>query len=223
MIITGRKIDKIIKDAMLMYQAEAVKEFASYPDTPVEFSQEYKQNMQNMLAGYRGKIVRTDRRKRIAKLAVAIGLAFMMLTAFAARERIIEFFIKIFEDRTQLSTETGDYDEITTVYAPNFLPIGYVSESKLNSKNSYMEVWANQSLKIRYTQRCSNNNDILTDDEHGNYLETIIDGIKIYYFEKNDRKVVVWNFEGYNFKLNCPSDLDWETITQIIKSIEPVN
>lgn len=219
--MTGRKIDKIIKDAMIMYQAEAVKEFASYPDTPVEFSQEYKNNMQKMLAGHRRKIVRIDRRRRIAKLAVTIVLAFMMLTAFAARERIIEFFIQIFEDRTQLSTETGVYEEITTVYEPKFLPIGYMSENKLNSKNSYMEVWANQSLKIRYTQRCSQNNYIFVDDEYGDYISKIVDNLSVYYLERNENQTIIWNFDGYNFQLDCPSELDWETITQIITSIAP--
>ena len=219
--MTGRKIDKIIKDAMLMYQAEAVKEFASYPDTPVEFSQEYKNNMQNMLAGHRRKIVRIDRRRRIARLAVTIVLAFMMLTAFVARERIIEFFIQIFEDRTFLSTNSAEDDGIKLKYTLTLVPDGYTIESNTTTYNLYAELWENQNKQIGFTQRNAQNNYIFVDDDQGKYSEIMIDDLKAYYLEKNERKIVVWNFEGYNFKLNCPSDLDWETITQIITSIAP--
>lgn len=219
--MTGRKIDKIIKDAMLMYQAEAVKEFASYPDTPVEFSQEYKNNMQKMLAGHRRKIVRIDKRRRIARVAVTIVLAFMTLTAFVAREQIIEFFIQIFEDRTFLSTNSAEDDGIKLKYTLTLVPDGYNIESNTTTYNLYAELWTNQNKQIRFTQRSSQNNDIFIDDDQGNYSEIMIEGLKAYYLEKNERKIVVWNFEGYNFKLNCPSELDWETITQMITSIAP--
>ena len=49
-MMTSRKIDKIMKNVMLMYQAEAVKEFASYSDTPVEFSPEFENNIKMLSA-----------------------------------------------------------------------------------------------------------------------------------------------------------------------------
>lgn len=220
-MMTSRKVDKIIKNAMLMYEAEAVEEFDSYPDTPVEFSPEFENNMRLLLAENRRKIVRIDRRKRITKLVVAITIAFMMLTAFAAREKIIEFFVEIFEDRTFFSTETNGSEFIEVQYIPQIMPDGYVLQGKIELPKLYSEIWIWKNEIIDYSQRSSKSNDIFIDDEYGTCLEKTVEDFSVYYLEKNNRQLIIWNYDGYNFKLNCPSELDWETITQIITSIAP--
>lgn len=222
-MITKRKIDRIIKEAVLQYQLEEIREFELCPDTPVEFSQEFEDNMAKLLAGCRQEKIYVAKRKRTVALVAALLIASMMLTAFAARKYIIEFFVNIFEDRTLLSTDSVEADGINTVYKFKWIAQGFTLESEIESKNSYAEVWKNDFLRIKYFQRCSQNNDIIVDDEHGAYLERPIDDISVYYLLRNERQIIVWNYDGYNFQLDCPSELDWETITQMIKSIEPVN
>lgn len=222
-MITKRKIDRIIKEAVLQCQLEEIREFELCPDTPVEFSQEFEDNMAKLLAGCRQEKIYVAKRKRTVALVAALLIASMMLTAFAARKYIIEFFVNIFEDRTLLSTDSVEADGINTVYKFKWIAQGFTLESEIESQNSYAEVWKNDFLRIKYFQRCSQNNDIMVDDEHGAYLERPIDDISVYYLLRNERQIIVWNYDGYNFQLDCPSDLDWETITQMIKSIEPVN
>jgi len=221
-MMTSRKIDKIMKNVMLMYQAEAVKEFASYPDTPVEFSPEFENNMRMLSEGSRRKIIRVNRRRRIAKVAIALTTAFTMLTAFVARDKIIDFFVRVFEDRTALSTQTDESDIINTIYVIKYIPKEYVLESKVESKKSYFAQWKSGDKLIKYFQMCSKSNDILVDDNNGDaYSCKEVNGITVYHLDRKDRQVVVWDYDGYNFQLNCPSDLDWETITQMITSLAP--
>ena len=219
-MVACRKIDKIINDAMLMYQEDMVKEFSSYPDTPVVFSPEYQNNMHKMLTEHRRKITRVNRRKLVAALVVSLLIASMMLTAFIAREQIFDFFVKIFDDRTQLSTNPENNELITQIYSPKYMPSGYILEKKINSTNVYIELWQNGNIRIKFFQRCSQNNDIFVDDEYGNYREIKTEGLLLYYLERNDTQTVIWNHDGYNFQLDCPSELDWETIIKILTSTE---
>ena len=222
-MITKRKIDRIIKEAVLQYQLEEIREFELCPDTPVEFSQEFEDNMAKLLAGCRREKVYFAKRKRIVALVAALLIASMMLTAFAARKYIVEFFVNVFEDRTLLYTDSFDLDGIKTIYKPNWIVPGYTLENEISTKNLYMLVWNNNNDLLRYSQKCSNKNSLFLDDEYGSYSEVTIDDFSVYYLERKDRQIIVWNYDGYNFQLDCPSDLDWETITQMIKSIEPVN
>lgn len=219
-MVACRKIDKIINDAMLMYQEDMVKEFSSYPDTPVVFSPEYQNNMYKMLTEHRRKINRVNRRKLVAALVVSLLIASMMLTAFIAREQIFDFFVKIFDDRTQLSTNPENNELITQIYSPKYMPAGYVLEKKINSTNVYIELWQNGNIRIKFFQRCSQNNDIFVDDEYGNYQVIKSEGLLLYYLERNDTQTVIWNYDGYNFQLDCPSEVDWDIIIKIITSTE---
>lgn len=222
-MITKRMVDRIIKEAVLQYQLEEIREFELCPDTPVEFSQEFEDNMAKLLVGCRREKVYFAKRKRTVALVAALLIASMMLTAFAARKYIVEFFVNVFEDRILLSTDLVESERITTVYQLTWMSYEFSFESKIESQNSYVEIWGNADKKLYYSQKCSNKNTMYLDDEYESYSEVTIDDFSVYYLERKDRQIIVWNYDGYNFQLDCPSDLDWETITQMIKSIEPVN
>ena len=70
-------------------------------------------------------------------------------------------------------------------------------------------------------QSCSKYNDIYADDVNGSYIEKVVDDITVYYLILRDRQSIIWKYDGYDFILDCPADLDWETITQMVTSIAP--
>ena len=52
-------------------------------------------------------------------------LAFLMLTAFAARDEIAKFFVWVFEDRSYLESNTTGPDNIDVKYVPLYFSEGY--------------------------------------------------------------------------------------------------
>ena len=176
-MMTARKIDKIMKNVMLMYQAEAVKEFASYSDTPVEFSPEFENNIKMLSARNRGKIVRVDRRRRIAKVAIAITIAFTMLTAFAARDKIIDFFINVFEINTRFTLNDEGRVEILVKYNMQYIPNSYILDQNYDTPNIRFQLWRYGNKTIYYTQSLSVSSNIYVDDINGSYVKKSVDDI----------------------------------------------
>jgi len=220
-MISNIKAGKLIKKAMYLYHLEQMTELDLYSGTAVKFSQEFENSMENLLNSHAEKQVRLIKRKRFAKVAIALTLAFMMLTAFCAREEIARFFVKIFDDRTYVSIKGEGPIAIETKYVPKIIPEGYVLERTSGGEAIKVTEWINETDSILFFQACKPLQMYV--DESRTCTKTMVDDILIYCLENEYVKFIIWAYEGYAFKLHCPGNVDWETIVQIVKSVEAVN
>ena len=220
-MISNIRTGRLIKKAMALYHIERMREFDSYLKNDVEFSQEFEERMERLVEAHTKKQAVVIKRRRFAKIAIAMMLAFLMLTAFAARDEVAQYFIKIFEDHSFMSSTTEGPRSIEVKYTPRYFSDGYTLTFEEGNDNVRYLAWEQEGQNYKFSQTCVSNNAYI---DSSSYTKKTVDGMKIYCFEtKHNRALVAWHMDGYDFKIDYPSDSDWNTVVEMIRSVQSEN
>ena len=160
--------------------------------------------------------------KRVAIICVV--LLTMLTTACsvkAIREPIINFIKQVYETFTHYSFDGDTTDIIVKEYSIK-LPDGF-KQTNINKNNSLIakEYINNSGDIIEFKQMTTEySTGYFVDNENGNIETEIINGIEVEFKERYDTKSAIWAKDGYVFAIDCYGSVDWNTIKQIIESIE---
>ena len=160
--------------------------------------------------------------KRIAIICVV--LLTMLTTACsvkAIREPIINFIKQVYESFTHYSFD-GDTTSIIVKEYSIKLPDGF-KQTNINKNNSLIakEYINNSGDIIDFKQMTTEySTGYFVDNENGKIETEIINEIEVVVKERFDTKSAIWAKDGYVFAIDCYGSVDWNTIKQIIESLE---
>lgn len=220
-MIINKKTRRLIYDSVYEVELKDIARYDTYPKTKVEFSQGFDDRLSNFISNKSNDTVKVlSKRKLLIVTVTTILLVALAVTVYAFRDSILNFFVNIYEDHTQLSSPEEPRDSIETYYTPTWLPDGYVSEVSSAGTTTQIKSWVNNGQRIKFTQMIESNNGIYFDDKNGEYTVLIIASNEVYYSAQNGFQVLRWICDGYSMKLECPDTIDLEIIELIIISIQ---
>ena len=147
---------------------------------------------------------RISGKKLIIVLIAAAVLISSIITAYAFREPIKDFFIKKSNDESTTFSYESDNPIVVTegIFMPSWLPEGYTKTTQNESVFKIQTAWVKDKDRIFLTQS-SLSGDLTFDTEDSNYEEIIISNQKYHYISKNGVQSIIWMTEKYSFTLWC--------------------
>ena len=228
--IIDNALDSILKEVAPEVEEELGEEI-DFDDLPeVEFSKKHIKNMDMLFKRYddmqnakKQKIV--SRRVAIILLAVLIISTVFVFAVEAWRIKIFNANINIKETHTYIDlkesqTENNSYtlENIILEYIPN----GLTFEKTVTNSGIFNILFTNED-KTRYFQiDCDLIDSMLSiDSEDATMSEMLING-QIAHFSFMDKyKIIVWNFEEYNYTLS--GNLEENELIKIAENVKKKN
>lgn len=190
-----------------------------------EFSERFNKRMTKLINSQKKayyKLINTAA-KRVAIIFVLILTMFTAaFSVKAIREPIIKFVKQIYETFIHYSVEGETVDKITEEYSLTYVPEGFNKTNVLRDDNFVITTYENATDEIiMFSQMTTSSySGHLVDNETGNVYSESIDGIKVELKEWNDNKIAIWIEHGYVFTLDCHGNISFDTIKEIICSIQ---
>ncbi len=145
--------------------------------------------------------------KRIAACITVMFLAFGGVNAAIYAHEVWQGYLSKGEYTPPPST-------IETVYLPRVLPDGYAQESAAIEEKSATTVYSNGSGKLVIKQS------LLYTETQIEYTEKFeLNGVTVYFAEKEKFDVYCWDGRKYTFTVNVPKDIDEFTVRMMIADI----
>ena len=211
------------------FREAARREFAAVPpeaELDYTFSPRFERSMRRIIRaqayGY-WMLVNTAAKR----VAIAAALLILLLTSVMAikpvRERVIQFFIEVYEDYFEIhfgEEESWDLPERTEPmvrYTLTELPEGYEETNFIMFEHILWTEWKNPDGKTVTLQQESGTHEIITDNDLP--LSTLMYGdLVITKQSENGTDLYIWEENGYIFQLYIYGNLSEETVLQIINS-----
>ncbi len=162
------------------------------------------------------------KRKIMIGVVTVLLVVSMMFSVSAIRKPIIEFFVEIFDEFVHIFADDEIKESLDSYYVPTYLPSGYTEENEDVQKSFLYHVWSNDTEKIVMTQRLGNLANYYLDNEDAEYTTEDISVYTVHYTLKNEVYTCVWANDEYTFMLKCPESLGWDTVVDIITSVQEV-
>lgn len=211
------------------FREAARREFAAVPDeTELDyvFSRKFERRMRRIIRaqvhGYWHMVNTLGKR-----IAIAAAILVMLLTSVMAikpiRERVIKFFVDVYEDYFEISFGEEVRGDLSTSQIPmarytfSELPQGYYEEEHTEIDPSLWTTWRNdEGYGIVLQQEVGTQNITI---DYGNKQLTIIEHneLIIAFQKQNGTSSYVWNQNGYTFYLTIYEDIP---ITQVLDLID---
>ncbi len=173
------------------------------------------------------------KKRRVKKIVIILIAAAIILTGCTAikpvRTAIANFIITVFEKYSSVdkSTDANAKDRITEFYSPGFIPEGYefVGE-EINKFNDNLIInrdlkYKNDYKELSFTQVAAKSTMTL-DTENADVKSFIVNGIECMSLKNENCYIVVWEQNGYRFRLTMPEETTEETAKLIIESVEKI-
>lgn len=159
--------------------------------------------------------------KRVAVIFVAIITLFTAsLSVKAIREPVVRFIKQVYETFIHYTFEGDIQQNIKKEFSIKKLPDGFIQSDKIESDFAITTIYVNDSNTIKFTQQSTNNANLFFDNENGTLTKVTISGINVDIYENENIKHAVWTDEGYFFKLTCIGEINTDSITMMIESIQ---
>ena len=161
--------------------------------------------------------------KRVAIICIII---FTMFTAACSvkeiREPIVNFIKQVYETFIHYSFDGDTTEVITKEYNITQIPDGFKEIGKIKTDSSIITTYENASGDIIefFQQATYNNSGLFLDNENTTIRKEIVNGIEVETQEWYDTKSAIWTYDGYFFMIDCSGNIDFDTIKQLISSIE---
>lgn len=162
------------------------------------------------------------KRKIMIGVVTVLLVVSMMFSVSAIRKPIIEFFVEIFDEFVHIFIDENAEENPQSYYAPMWLPTGYTERGKDIQEWHVCCFWSNGDEEIFMTQRLGNFTDSYLDNEDTEYTTEDISVYTVHYALKNGVYMCVWANDEYTFMLRCPESLGWDTVVDIITSVQEV-
>lgn len=216
---------KVIKQALIDVDKMESDFIDTYPQPSKTIENISRCETFKIVEEYREKRRRRSvslKRRITISIVSALLVVSMMFSVSAIREPIIEFFVEIFDEFIHIFTDEEVKETLDSYYIPTCLPSGYTEENKDVQKSFVYHIWSNDTEKIVMTQRLGNLANYYLDNEETEYTTENISVYTVHYALKNEVYTCVWANDEYTFMLRCPESLGWETVVDIITSVQEV-
>lgn len=160
--------------------------------------------------------------KRVVIICVII---FTMFTAACSvkeiREPIVNFIKQVYETFIHYSFD-GDTTEIITKEYTIKVPDGFNITNKIENDALIATEYTNSSGdSIDFTQMTTaHSTGYFVDNENGTITTEYVNDIEVEFFRAYDMKQVIWTKDGYVFDITCYGNVTFDTIKQLINSVE---
>ena len=159
--------------------------------------------------------------KRVAVIFAAIITLFTAsLSVKAIREPVVRFIKQVYETFIHYTFEGDIQPKIKKEFFIKTLPDGFIQHDKIESDLAITTIYVNDNNTIKFTQQSTNNANHFFDNESGTLTKVTISGINVDIYESENIKHAVWTDEGYFFKLTCLGEINIDSVTMMIESIQ---
>ncbi len=160
--------------------------------------------------------------KRVAIICIII---FTMFTAACSvkeiREPIVNFIKQVYETFIHYSFD-GDTTEVITKEYTIKVPEGFNITNKIENDALIATEYTNSSGdSIDFTQMTTEHSiGYFVDNERGKKNTKKIDNFEIEYYKWVNAQTAIWTKDGYVFAIDCYGNINYETIENLIRSLE---
>lgn len=202
-------------------------EFAQIPtdedSIAFTFSEKFIKRMDKLIRSQRKsyyKFINTAGKRVAVIFAAIITLFTASLSVKAIREPVVRFIKQVYETFIHYTFEGDIQPKIKKEFFIKTLPDGFIQHDKIESDLAITTIYVNDNNTIKFTQQSTNNANHFFDNESGTLTKVTISGINVDIYESENIKHAVWTDEGYFFKLTCIGEINIDSVTMMIESIQ---
>lgn len=202
-------------------------EFAHIPtdESSIDFtfSEKFIKRMDKLIRAQRKsyyKFINTAAKRAAVIFAAIITLFTASLSVKAIREPVVKFIKQVYETFIHYTFEGEIQPKIKKEFFIKTLPDGFIQHDKIESDLAITTIYVNDNNTIKFTQQSTNNANHFFDNESGTLTKVTISGINVDIYESENIKHAVWTDEGYFFKLTCIGEINIDSVTMMIESIQ---
>lgn len=202
-------------------------EFAHIPtdESSIDFtfSEKFIKRMNKLIRAQRKsyyKFINTAAKRAAVIFAAIITLFTASLSVKAIREPVVRFIKQVYETFIHYTFEGDIQPKIKKEFFIKTLPDGFIQHDKIESDLAITTIYVNDNNTIKFTQQSTNNANHFFDNESGTLTKVTISGINVDIYESENIKHAVWTDEGYFFKLTCLGEINIDSVTMMIESIQ---
>lgn len=190
-----------------------------------EFSERFNKRMTKLINSQKKayyKLINTAA-KRVAIIFVLILTMFTAaFSVKAIREPIIKFVKQIYETFIHYSVEGETIDKITEEYSLTYVPEGFNQIDIVQNDHLITTTYENSfEDRIVFSQMTTETYlGYFLDNETGEVHSEVVNGINVEWKKWYDNITVLWTNEGYVFSIECMGNINFDTIKDMICSVE---
>lgn len=160
-------------------------------------------------------------RKIVAIIIAAVLIIASAVTAFAFKEKLLDFVERITDTHTSLDSPEGNKgkEKIEEIYLPSYIPERFRLKSHSSSNAAAVTVWTDGVSDIIFKQMPRQNSNVSINTENEEYSEVVFGNQPVYYTVKHGTFGAVWHTEDYIYRFDAFSPFDIEEIEDIIVSV----
>lgn len=202
-------------------------EFAQIPtdedSIDFTFSEKFIKRMDKLIRAQKKsyyKFINTAGKRVAVIFAAIITLFTASLSVKAIREPVVRFIKQVYETFIHYTFEGDIQPKIKKEFFIKTLPDGFIQHDKIESDLAITTIYVNDNNTIKFTPQSTNNANHFFDNESGTLTKVTISGINVDIYESENIKHAVWTDEGYFFKLTCIGEINIDSVTMMIESIQ---
>lgn len=222
-----RKLSMSREEFMAAFREVISSEFAQIPtdedSIDFTFSEKFIKRMDKLIRAQKKsyyKFINTAGKRVAVIFAAIITLFTASLSVKAIREPVVRFIKQVYETFIHYTFEGDIQPKIKKEFFIKTLPDGFIQHDKIESDLAITTIYVNDNNTIKFTQQSTNNANHFFDNESGTLTKVTISGINVDIYESENIKHAVWTDEGYFFKLTCIGEINIDSVTMMIESIQ---
>lgn len=215
------------EEFMAAFREVISSEFAQIPtdedSIDFTFSEKFIKRMDKLIRAQKKsyyKFINTAGKRVAVIFAAIITLFTASLSVKAIREPVVRFIKQVYETFIHYTFEGDIQPKIKKEFFIKTLPDGFIQHDKIESDLAITTIYVNDNNTIKFTQQSTNNANHFFDNESGTLTKVTISGINVDIYESENIKHAVWTDEGYFFKLTCIGEINIDSVTMMIESIQ---
>ena len=209
-----RSLSLFLECEMKAYEKITKVEFTPSPEFQAKI-EEYNRAIEDETSSAHKRI-----RWRIIGIAAVISIM-LLITACCFGNTVIEFIKERFSTHTDISISSDmTPTTIETIALPQNIPDGFTQTKQMCLGKIATTIWSNGDSKITLIQQTIDNSKANINTEQKELKEYMYKDCRIQYTQAQNVYTIFWENGEYAFTLNCPSDLNWSAIENIICDIQ---
>ena len=166
--------------------------------------------------------------QRAASILIFVGI-FGGLSAgvYAAREPIVNFLSNVYDNHIEIFFDENDVEKapskIETVYTLGYVPDGYMQETTFLNEVRSSITWVNDKNDRIVFRQTLLDGVLSLDNEHSVLGTTVMNEMTIMYQFTQHSRSYFWNTNEYQFTLDVPTEISYETALVMIDSMTKSN
>lgn len=214
------------------FREAARRQFAMVPaesELDWAFSPGFERKMRRIIRaqahGYWNLVNTTAKRIAIAA-AIIVMLLSSVLAIKPVRERVIKFFIEVYEDYFEIRFGEEEKDDIDPTpkpmvrYTLTELPEGYEEVAFMELEHMIWTHWRDNDENSISLNQETGTQEIISNHQEDNQDTIILEGLTIVHQKEYETDVYLWEQNGYVFALNIHEDVSTDQALKLISSLE---